>query len=207
MKRVVGLGAGGHAKVVIDSLRRDGGWELIGLLDPDASRGEVLGVPVLGDDSLLPELDATHAFIGVGATSDTSARRRLFELAVAHGLEPVTAIHPSAVVAESARIGAGVTIMANAVVNADATLGVNVVVNTGAIVEHDCVVDDHAHVATAAALGGGVHVGEGAHVGLGARVNQCLHIGRGAVVGSGAVVVDDVPDGITVVGIPARPLR
>lgn len=209
VKRVVGLGAGGHAKVVIDTLRLLGCYELVGLLD--SNRGlhdtNVLGVPVLGDDNLLPRLweqGVRHAFIGLGGSGDTEPRRRVYCVARKCGMTIVKAIHPSAVVAPSAKIGHGPTILANAVVNADACLGDNVTVNTGAIVEHECIIGDHVHIATGARLGGGVYVGSGSHIGLGASVRQDIRIGENAIVGAGAVVVKDVPDGVVVVGVPAR---
>jgi UDP-perosamine 4-acetyltransferase len=208
--RVVGLGAGGHAKVVLDILARDGGWDVVGLLDPDPTLHgtEILGAAVLGGDELLPELvtqGVTHAFVGLGSTGDLRPRRGLYELARGYGLEPAAAVHPDAVVSSFAKIGPGVTVMAAAVVNPGAVVGVNVVVNTGAIVEHDCVIADHVQIAPGAVLAGGVRVGELAHVGLGARVREGISIGARALVGAGAVVVDDVPDGAVVTGVPARP--
>jgi UDP-perosamine 4-acetyltransferase len=212
MSRVIGLGAGGHAKVVMDILRHDGRYEIVGLLDPrpELRDSSVLGVAVLGGDDLVPQLTAdgvTHAFIGLGSSGDTAPRRRLYEFARESALDVVQAIHPAAVVAESAQLGPGATVMAGAIVNADAVLGQNVVVNTGAIVEHDCVVGDHVHVATGARLGGDVEIGAGTHVGLGASVNQSVRIGAGSIVGAGAVVVDNVEDGVVVAGVPARVLR
>jgi sugar O-acyltransferase (sialic acid O-acetyltransferase NeuD family) len=210
--RVVGLGAGGHAKAVVDILRLDGRYEIVGLLDPraDLRGGSAYGLSVLGDDDRLPELardGVGHAFIGLGSSGDLRPRRALYELARAHGLEVVDAVHPKATVSPSATFGRGVTLMAGAIVNPDARLGANVIVNTGAIVEHDCVLGDHAHVATGARLGGGVEVGSGTHIGLGASVNQGIRVGRSSIIGAGAVVVDDVGDLVVVAGVPARVLR
>ena len=212
MVPVVGLGAGGHAKVVIEILRVCGEYEVVGLLDPqeDLWGTEVLGVSVRGDDSMLRGLytdGVRHAFIGLGGLGCTAARRRLYGTAQQEMFEVVAAIHPDAVVSRSARIGHGPTVMAGAVVNADATLGANVIINTGAIVEHDCVIEDHVHIATGARLAGNVRVGEGAHVGLGASVRQSISVGAGAVIGAGAVVVKDVQPNTVVAGVPARPLR
>jgi UDP-perosamine 4-acetyltransferase len=206
------LGAGGHAKVLIDALRAGGSFVPYGVLDsryPDGP-AEVLGVPVLGDDSLLAEMagKGVSCFaVGVGSTGDAGPRRRLYALGLSHHLGPVTVIHPAAWVSPWAKLGAGCQLFAGGVVNAGARLGVNVIVNTGAIVEHDCVIGDHAHIATGACLAGAVEVGEGAHVGSGAAVRQQLRIGRHAVVGTGAVVVKDVPEGVVVAGVPARVLR
>jgi UDP-perosamine 4-acetyltransferase len=208
--RVVGLGAGGHAAVVVDILRL-GGHDIIGLLDPDSNLTDarVEGVPVLGGDELLVgmrDLDVRAFFVGVGSTPSTTARRRLYALGREAGLQPLAAVHPAAVVAASATLGAGVTVMAGAIINPRARLGENVIVNTGAIVEHDCVVGDHCHVAPRAVLGGGVRADEAAHIGIGAVVREQCRIGAEAVVGAGAVAISDVPAGVTVVGVPARAL-
>ena len=210
--KVVGLGAGGHAKVVIEILRCHESCELIGLLDgkPELQGRSVLGVPVLGDDDLIPTLrrdGICHFFVGLGSVGDTRPRRRLFELALQYGMKPVNVVHSQAIVSPSAELGEGVTIMAGAVINACTRLGVNVIVNTGAVIEHDCVIGDHVHVATGAQLASTVQVGTGAHIGAGATVRQCILIGEEAIVGAGAVVVKDVPSHTVVVGVPACPVR
>ena len=211
MIRVVGLGAGGHAKVMVETLRAMGDFEIVWLLDSnrDLWNRHVIGVPVLGDDDQLPRIyqeGVRHAFVGVGSVGDTSPRRRLYAMAREQGFDIVTAIHPAAIVSPSAELGHGATIMAGAVINAAARLGANVIVNTGAIVEHDCIVGDHAHIATGARLASTVNVGAGAHVGAGATVRQCITIGEGSLVGAGAVVVRDVLEGTVVAGVPAEPL-
>jgi UDP-perosamine 4-acetyltransferase len=208
--RVVGLGAGGHAAVVVDILRL-AGHDVVGLLDPDTNLADasVEGVPVLGGDELLAGMrdrEVRAFFVGVGSTGDAAARRRLYAIGRDAGLEPLAAVHPAAIVAGSALLGAGVTVMAGAIINPRARLGENVIVNTGAVIDHDSVVGAHGHVAPGAVLGGGVKMGEGAHVGIGAVVRERRRIGPEAVVGAGAVVISDVPAGVTVVGVPARAL-
>lgn len=210
--RVIGLGAGGHAKVVIEILRFHPEFALHGLLDSSpAMQGQtVLDVPVLGFDEMLENLrhqSVDHFFVGLGTATSTAPRKRLFEKALALGFTPVDAIHPTAVVSPSAAWGPGVTVLPLAVINAQARLGANVIVNTGAIVEHDCQIADHVHLGPGVRLGGSVEVGEGALIGIGAILRPGVRIGRRAVVGAGAVVVKDVPDEVVVVGSPARLLR
>jgi acetyltransferase-like isoleucine patch superfamily enzyme len=96
--------------------------------------------------------------------------------------------------------------MARVVINAGAQIGKNCIVNTAAIVEHECRVGDHVHLSPGVLLGGGVTVHSFAHVGIGAIALPGTEIGEGAIIGAGAVVVDSVPSGATVVGIPARAL-
>lgn len=210
--RLVGLGAAGHAKVIIEILRLRDEYDLIGILDPNPALigGRFCGIKVLGDDSLLSDLfqqGIRNAFIGVGSVGDSTIRKGLFRKLKDLGFELVSAVHPQAIVSSSARLGEGPIVMANAVVNAEAAIGDNVIINTGAIVEHDCIVGNHAHIATGAHLAGGVVVGEGSHIGVGASIKQGVRIGRSSIVGAGAVVIDDVPDRVTIVGVPARVLK
>ncbi len=206
------LGGGGHAQVVIESLQASGVATPYAVLDLDPSLWgkELLGVPILGGDDLLPDLvgrGITCFVVGLGGIGDNRPRCRLFELGIASGLTPITVCHPSVVQSPSAKIGAGSALFPNAVVNAGVVLGVNVIVNTGAIVEHDCVLGDHVHVATGARLASTVSVGAYAHIGAGATVRQCISVGEGAIVGAGAVVVKDVEPWTAVVSVPACPIR
>ncbi len=204
------LGAGGHARVLIDALQASGMATPVALLDADRSLWgtTLLGVPVVGGDDRLSTLTKdgiTHFLVGLGSVGDCRPRRRLYELGLAHGLRPLRAlVHPSAVCSRWATVGEGTVVYPASVINAGAVIGVNGIINTGAIVEHDCTIGDHAHVATGATLCGGVQVGAGAHIGAGATVRQGLMIGDEAIVGAGAVVVSHVAAGLVVAGVPAR---
>lgn len=123
------------------------------------------------------------------------------------GLETVDAVHPRAYVATDAEWQPGLQAMAGAVVGARARLGAQCLVNTGASVDHECTLGSGVHIGPGAHLGGCVHLDDLVFVGLGASVLPRVSIGRGAVVGAGAVVTRDVPEGVTVVGNPARPMR
>ncbi len=110
----------------------------------------------------------------------------------------------SATVSPRAVLGPGTVVLEHAHVGPSARLGVGVIVNTAAVVEHDCVVGDGAHIAPGAALLGAARVGDGTFVGSGARVLPGIELGVGVTVGAGSVVTWGVPDGNTVVGVPAR---
>lgn len=209
MTEVIGLGAGGHAKVVVEILRLNNEIKVIGLLeDSDDKVGtELAGVAILGKESLLPDLFARgvlHAFIGVGTTGHGNRRPMLYKNLRGLGFNIISAIHPTAIISASAQLGSGPTIMAGAVVSSEVRIGDNVIVNTGAIVDHDCVIGDHSHIATGACLSGGVRVGDGTLIGAGAVVRQYISIGKNSIVGAGAVVVNDIPDNVVVIGIPAK---
>jgi len=212
LKKIIGLGAGGHARVIVDMLSLlDPGYEFVGFLDSDPKRqgSRWCGYPVLGGDSLLPVLRADGVakfFLGLGSIKWLEPRVMLYDLAIASDMNPVSILHPDSTVSESAECGPGLCVMARAVVNAGACLGKNVCVNTAAVVEHDCQIGDHAFIGPGALLSGGVRVGVAAFVGIGAVIRQGVTIGSNAVVGAGAVVIRDVLAGAIVAGVPARPL-
>lgn len=208
---VVGLGAGDHAAVIIEALNAVGGYNIVGLLDPDISEFRIgnLTLPILGDDRLLVELpnrNIRYFFNGLGSVKSTTSRSEVFEKACACGLQPISIVHPTARISPSAQLGRGVIVLVGAYIGPRAKLNDNVLINTGAIVEHDCELGDHVHVAPGAILGGRVKVGPGVHVGMGSRVIQGCSIGERAIVGAGAVVVQEVKPHEIVVGVPARPI-
>jgi len=201
---VVVYGAGGHAKVVCDVLLC-AGRVVLGLIDDDVKRHgtTVLGLPVLGASSWLDP--AKHAV--ALAIGDNAVRGKVYEACVARGLAIVTAVHPRAVVARSATLGAGTVVMALAVVNPDAVVGRGVIVNSAAVVEHDVLVGDFAHLSPNAAMGGAARLGARAHLGIGASVLPGVTVGDDAIVGGGAVVARDVPSSVVAYGVPARARR
>jgi sugar O-acyltransferase (sialic acid O-acetyltransferase NeuD family) len=211
--RIVGVGAGGHARCVLDAIRSTvGRFRAVALFDDDEALNgdEVLGVPVVGplDPAALADgyRGARAAFVGIGGVGDNGPRRRAFDTLTATGISLPVIAHRSAVVSASASVGAGVQVLAGAIVNAAVAIGENTIVNAGAIVGHQTIVGRDVHIASGATVGGAVVIGDGAHIGSGATILEGCTIGDGAIVGSGAVVTSGVPAGLTVVGVPARPL-
>lgn len=200
------LGAGGHAKVVIELLQASG-YEIAALLDADPTPRQVLGFGVQGDDQALDELRKDGVSLAFVAIGDNRRRVALAQTVREAGFTLVNAISPSATVSPSAHLGQGVAIMAGAVVNAEVTLGDLCIVNTGATLDHEVNVGMGAHVAPGVAISGNVRIGDLAMMGVGSCAIQGVSIGKGAMIGAGAAVVRDIPAGALAVGVPARVRR
>ena len=208
MSDIIIIGAGGHARVLVDALRAAGRDVTgFGSKDGDTASGNMAMVPRIGDDAAVMALDPkTVALInGVGTTGNPAARRSVFEKYKKAGFSFATVIHPSAIVAADCIIAEGAQIMAGVILQPGTRIGPNAIVNTGARVDHDADIGAHVHIAPGACLAGSVTVGPAAHIGAGAVVIQGKIIGEAAIVGAGAVVISDIAKHITVVGAPARP--
>jgi UDP-perosamine 4-acetyltransferase len=204
MSAVVVYGAGGHAKVVADSLLA-AGREVLGFVDDDPTRAGslVLGLPVHTRDWLRERVSAGGVSVALGI-GDNAARQAIAHRIREMGASLCIAAHPTAVIAASARVGEGTVLMAGAIVNADAVIGVGAIVNTSAVVEHDVVVGDFAHLSPGAVLAGASALGTLSSLGAGAVVIHCVAVGAGTVVGAGAVVSRPLPDHVVAYGVPAR---
>lgn len=201
-RRFVVVGAGGHAKVVIATIEASGG-EVLTVLDDDPAKcgGTLLGHRIEGPVAdVLMRPDAS-VVLAIGSNRTRFAMASQFEL------EWGTVIHPSAIVHPSVILGPGSVVFAGAILQPDVHVGRHAIVNTGAAVDHDCWVGDFAHIAPRAALAGGVRVGEGAFMGVASSAIPGAQVGAWAQVGAGAVVIGQIEPGVTVVGVPARPLR
>lgn len=201
------LGAGGHARVLIDALQLNG-YNIMGLVDNDVDKtgGSILGIPVIGSDAIIYNYPAVEVQLvnGLGSINSTVMRERLFRTFKTRGYQFISIIHPSATVARNVQLHEGIQVMAGAVIQTDSYIGENSVINTKVSIDHECMIGSHVHIAPGATLSGGVQVKDGVHIGTGATIIQGVKIGQGSLIAAGAVVVRDVPPGVTVMGVPGK---
>lgn len=193
---IVLLGAGGHARACIDVIERHGVYRVAGLAGLENERGgSVLGYPVLGGDTDLPELLAKYGagIVTLGQIKSHEPRKRLYDLLERYACVPPAVVSPCAYVSSHASIGPGSIVMHGAIINAGARVGRNCIINTMALVEHDSVVEDHCHISTGAILNGAVTIGEGSFIGSRAVVRQGVTVGLSSVIGMGVSVREDCP--------------
>ena len=204
-RKIVILGAGGHAKVLIDAIVSSGAFKIQGLLDNQKDIGaSVSGYEIIGSDDFLQRNKNMDLALGIGSARATVKRKDLYEKYSAAGFHFPAVAHKNAYVSAGVILRDGVQVFAGAIINPGSEIRENVIVNTGVIVEHDCIVGAHTHLACGAVLAGGVAVGECCHIGMGAKILQGIRIGNHVTVGAGAVVISDIADGKIVAGVPAQ---
>lgn len=205
-RKVMVVGAGGHARVVESILRYSPDVEIIGFADrQEGTIGERIGKAMI-----ITKWDRLEEWRKDGVTAvalsigDNQERARMYLAVKALGYEVVGGVHPTAFVEKDVSMGEGCVVCAGAILCAGTRVGVNVVVNTGAIIDHESAIGDHAHIGPGCRVAGRVRVGARTFVGLGCAIRDGLQIGENVVIGAGSVVVKDVPDGVVVYGVPAR---
>lgn len=202
-KSVVIIGASGHGKVIADIIANSGD-KVLGFLDDadDVQGKKIIGFPVLGKTADYDNYRDCEFVIAIG---NPYIREKISnELPV----KWYTAIHPTAVISSlDVEIGEGTVIMANAVINPSARIGKHCIINTGAIVEHDNILEDYVHLSPNVTLAGIVKVGKSTHIGAGSCTKQVLNIASNCIIGAGSVIVKDITESGTYVGVPARKIK
>jgi len=195
----------GVDKDMIDMIQELVDWDLVGVFDSHPA-ADALGLPHLGGDEDWPEVRKARPDLGIVVSIDpTGLKSKL----VAHYGKDVlcTVVARDGYVAKTANLGPGCLVQRGARVLPDAVLGAAVKMNVGATVHHDGRIGDCCTLAPGCTLLGTVTLEDRVYVGAGAIILPKVKIGKGATIGAGAVVAADVPEGMTVVGVPARPLE
>ncbi len=200
------IGAGGHAKVIIDILKKNKDYNVLGCIDKEKDK-LIIDVPVIGDDNDLAKLyskGVKYAFVALGSNK---VRKKLSEDLLKIGYELINVISKDSIVSDNVKLGKGIAIMPGAIINIESTIEDGAIVNTGATVDHDCLIGPYVHIAPGCNIAGCVKVGEGSFLGVGSCVIDRISIGDWVTIGGGAAVVNDIESNCTVVGVPARIIK
>ena len=209
IQKAVILGAGGLAREVLwvfrEANRSYPQWEVLGYIDEDTKKhGKVFcDVLVLGGFEWFEDVvkDDVQVICGIGMTE---TKRSFMKASKKLGLGFCSVVHPGVKMSEYVEIGEGTVIAAGNIITTQVRIGNHVTVNLGCTIGHDCLIGDFCTIAPGVHLSGNVKVGEGADLGTGCVILPGITVGNWSRVGAGAVVVKDVPDSVTVMGVPAR---
>lgn len=198
-KKIVLVGGGGHAKVVIDAIKESKGFSIYGIVDNGLKKGSsVSGIKVVGKDDVLPSIfkrGIRYAFTTVGSIGNCDIRKKIYRHLKRIGFELPVIMHPKAVVSKNVSFGEGAFVAGRVVINPATHIGKNAIINTASSVDHDCVIGDFVHIAPGVTLSGGIEVGDETHIGTGANIIQYIKIGKRCMIGAGTTVRHNMADG------------
>lgn len=202
-KKVVIIGAGGHAKVIAEIIKQSKD-QLIGFLDDnkDIQFKKIFdGKMVIGTTNDIARYNEHYFIIGIG---NNEIRKKISNC----NLKWYTAIHPKAIIASDVKIGEGTVVMPGAVINPGTTIGKHCIINTSASVDHDNIIDDYVHISPGSHLAGTVHIKEGSWICAGAIIINNITIEKNCIIGAGAVVLKNINESNnTYVGVPAKKIK
>ena len=200
-KKVVIIGAGGNAKVVADIIRLNND-QIIGYLDDEVKQSADL--TILGKVCDIVKYAALDYLFIVSIGNNRIRKIIMEKYTQLIGSRWYSAIHPTAVIARDATIGAGSAVMANSVISSGSHIGQGVIINTAATVDHDNTIGDYVHISPGAHIAGTVAIGSETWLCIGAIVSNNIKICEDCIIGAGAVVIHDINTAGTYVGIPAK---
>jgi len=115
-------------------------------------------------------------------------------------------VHPTVMLARSARMGHGNILLANVVINSNVVLGNFNTINSGSIIEHDTILGNNNFVAAHSCIGSGIQIGNMNFIGLNTSIKTYVEIGNGNLIGMAANVIKNQSNNSILVGNPAHPL-
>ncbi|WP_372756418.1 NeuD/PglB/VioB family sugar acetyltransferase [Mariniflexile sp.] len=211
MKKILIIGASGHAKVVIDIVEKQGEYQIFGLIDSYKQKGgKIYDYTILGTEETIPEISNTEDIYGcIIAIGDNFTRKKLYKkISELHAnIHFVSAIHPNAVIGKNVTIGDGTVVMAGTIINSDTIIGKHCILNTKCSIDHDMYLGDFSSIAPGVTIGGNVEVNKCSAISLGAKIIENVKIGNNTVVGAGALVLKSFGDNEIVYGSPAKSIR
>lgn len=203
--KIIILGANGHGRVVADIVMKMNRWNQIKFLDDDETIKSSMGIEVVGKVyDMYKFINDYDLFVAIG---NNRIREKIQSQLEAAGASIPVLIHPSAIIGEQVKFGIGTVVMAGVMINTCTTIGKGCIINTGAIIDHDSIIQDFVHISPGVCIAGTVEVGRGTWIGIGSTVINNITITSDCIVGAGAVVVKDIVEKGTYVGVPAIKLE
>ncbi len=203
-EKLIIIGASGHGKVVAEIAMKMNKWKTILFLDDDKTIKSSLGIDVIGTTKdAFSYIDEYDIFVAIGSNT---IRERVFLKLENKGANFPVLIDPTAIISDRVKIEKGSVVMSGAIINCCTKIGKGAILNTGCTVDHDNVIEDFVHISPGVHTAGTVEIGRRTWLGIGSIVNNNLNITGNCNIGSGAVVVKDIKEPGTYVGIPARKL-
>ncbi len=208
-QKIVVIGGGGHAKVVISILKRMTEFEIVGFTELE-KKEDILGIPYLGDDLVLKNYykkGITKAALGLGQIKSADQRTRIVDFLQGIGFEFPTIVSTKSIINEEVLIGQGTVVMDGVVINSGTKIEDFSIINTNSSIDHDCTIGSFTHIAPGATISGGVNIKDYCLIGTGSNLIQRINITSHVLLGVGSAVHQDIVSAGVYVGNPLKRIR
>jgi sugar O-acyltransferase (sialic acid O-acetyltransferase NeuD family) len=199
-KSLIIIGAGGGAKMCIDSLESSIDYQVVGLLDDKIEIGiRVQGIPVIGRVNCIKQLldfKITNFVIAFGVLEKRYKRFELYSALKEIGCKFPNIIHPRAIVEKSVKLGEGNVILAGANIGSSVKLGNLNYINNNSLISHDCTLDNNIHIAPGAVLASSIKVESDVLIGMNTTLFYGITIGASSTILNGLIINNNIQDNI-----------
>jgi sugar O-acyltransferase (sialic acid O-acetyltransferase NeuD family) len=210
MKNIVIYGTGGFSRevfqLILDINEQEKTYNLLGFIDdnPEKLNKSMYDHSILGN---IEWFDTNKDILAIIAIGNTVVKRKIAKKLESKGIKSPTIIHPSAIIGRNVKFGQGSIICASNNITVDIKFGQHVILNLDCTVGHDAVIQDFVTISPGSHISGNVYIGEGVDIGTGSSLIQGVQVGSWSILGAGSVVSKNIPQNVTAVGIPARPVK
>tara|TARA_B100000780_G_scaffold255535_1_gene204208 strand:- start:816 stop:1385 length:570 start_codon:yes stop_codon:yes gene_type:complete len=185
MKKIILIGAGGHAKSCVDVIDSQKKFKVSLMVDKVYKNQDEIKTILELDFLANYELNKKNLFIGVGQLKSGKLRKKIFKFYKNKGCIFPTIKSKSSYVSKNSSIDEGTIIMHKAFVNSNASIGKNCIINSGAIIEHDVIIGNNVHIAPGAIVLGGCNIQENSFIGSGTVLKQNTILTKETILSSG----------------------
>jgi sugar O-acyltransferase (sialic acid O-acetyltransferase NeuD family) len=195
-KKLILLGAGGHAKSLFNLISNSRDYKIIGAIE-NIKKDTFTAFKILGvynDLNFFFKKGIKYALVATGQVKENKTRVKHFRLLKKIGFKIPTIISRHAVVGKFSKIGIGTCIFDNTYVGPNVTIGNNSIINTGAIIEHDSFIGHNCHISTGAIINGNVIVKDNTFIGSGSVIKEGTIIGENCIIGARSFVGKNIPN-------------
>ena len=211
MKSILIFGTGGHAKVIVDIIEKQGRFNIAGFIDDYRDKNTVImGYKVIGDESSLKDIVFSYeiygGIIGIGDNS-IRAKARDKIIKVIPNFIFVNCIHPKSILGKDVALGEGNVVMAGAIINSSSRIKNHCILNTNSSIDHDCLISDFSSIAPNVTIGGNVKIGDYSAIGIGTNILHSVNIGCNCIIGGGSLVCHDTNENSIYYGSPSKFIR
>lgn len=201
-KKISIIGAGGHAKVIIDIINELGNYDIVGIFD-DNRTDKFCNIPIIGKileiNQINQNISIDNYIIAIG---NDKIRKQIYEKYL--NLNWAILIHPKTVISKNVSLGIGTVVCAGAVIQTEVKVGKHCIINTNSNIDHESIISDFCSVCPGVTICGQVKIGECSFIGASSVIIQNKVIGKNCIIGAGSVIIKNVLDNMKVVGNPGK---